>query len=65
MSLHAGIDTVAVATLGVFSKTYGTAALKNRCNLYASYGMIEDAINININIMPMLMYYYLQLMEQN
>ena len=43
MSLHNGIDTVAIITLGVFTKTYGAAAPGNIANLYASFGYFEDA----------------------
>lgn len=46
MSLHNGIDTVAVATLGVYSETYGSTAQANINNLYASFGLLEDAPNI-------------------
>jgi hypothetical protein len=43
MGLHQGIDTVAVASNGVWSKTYGHGATKSRCNLFASLGFLEDA----------------------
>jgi len=43
MSLHNGIDTVAIATLGVYTSTYGAAAPGNIANLFASFGFYEDA----------------------
>ena len=45
MSLHEGIDTVARATMGSFTSTYGNAVGYNRANLYSTWGLIEDAIN--------------------
>lgn len=43
MSLHSGLDTVAIATAGLFSKTYGSTGQKYINNLYASLGLLEDA----------------------
>lgn len=43
MSLHNGIDTVAIATLGIYSKTYGSGAAATLANLFASFGFLEDA----------------------
>jgi len=43
MALHNGIDTVAVVTRGVFSKTYGAADPGNIANLFVSRGLLEDA----------------------
>ena len=45
MSLHEGIDTVALATMGSFTSTYGNAEGNNRANLYATWGLIEDAVD--------------------
>jgi hypothetical protein len=45
MSLHEGIDTVALATVGTFSMTYGNAEGNNRANLYSTWGLIEDAVD--------------------
>lgn len=42
MSLHNGLDTMAIATLGVYSANYGAAQSANIANLYASFGYIED-----------------------
>ena len=42
MSLHNGIDTMAVATHGVYTSNYGAAEQQNICNLYASWGLFED-----------------------
>lgn len=41
MSLHSGIDTVAVISDGVFSKTYTASAPDVRAALYASDGYLE------------------------
>lgn len=43
MALHNGIDTVAIATGGVYSETYGSTAPGTIANLYASCGFLEDA----------------------
>jgi len=43
MSLHNGIDTVAVATFGVYSETYGDSDDGNIAKLHASRGLIETA----------------------
>ena len=43
MSLHNGIDTVAIATIGTFTKTYGSSAPGNIANLFTSFGLFEDA----------------------
>ena len=43
MSLHNGLDTVAISTAGVFTKTYGSAAPANIANLFISLGFYEDA----------------------
>lgn len=50
MALHGGIDTVSFASIGVYSETYGSAELKNLCNLFALYGILEDAPNIGTKI---------------
>ena len=43
MSLQSGLDLVAIASLGVYSETYGQADSGNIANLFASFGYIEDA----------------------
>lgn len=43
MALHNGIDTVAVASFGVYTETYGAANKGAIANLYASLGYLEDA----------------------
>ena len=58
----AAVDYVAFAMLGWYSETYGSAELQYLCNLYASWGMIEDAQNVTTNITEKMMY-YLQQME--
>ena len=43
MSLHAGLDTVAIASHGVYSKTFGVGEEGNTANLVVSLGYFEDA----------------------
>lgn len=43
MALHNGIDTVAIATFGVYTETYGVGEEGNIANLHASFGYLEDA----------------------
>ena len=43
MSLNNGLDTVAITSLGRFSKTYGVGEEANLANLYVSLGLLEDA----------------------
>ena len=43
MSLHNGIDTVAFITEGFYTKTYGNTGKVNIANLFAFYGLLEDA----------------------
>ena len=43
MSLHNGLDTIAIISNGVYSKTYGSTGQKYICNLFASFGFLEDA----------------------
>ena len=43
MSLHNGVDTVAIASLGMFTKTYGSGDNGNIASLFASFGMLETA----------------------
>jgi len=43
MTLHEGLDTVAIASLGVYTETYGVDEEANLANLYASFGLLEDA----------------------
>lgn len=45
MALYSGVDIVAVATMGNFTETYGSTAPANIANLFASYGLLEDAPN--------------------
>lgn len=58
MSLHAGLDTVAIITGGVFTKTYGASAKGAIANLFTSRGWLEDAPNTAIKIANILMNYY-------
>ncbi len=43
MSLHNGLDTVAIASFGNYSKTYGAGEEGNTANLVVSFGFLEDA----------------------
>ena len=43
MALQSGVDLVAIASLGVYSETYGQADPGNIANLAASFGYLEDA----------------------
>lgn len=41
MTLHNGIDTVSVASNGVWSKTFPHAQMKRRIGLFASVGFLD------------------------
>ena len=43
MSLYNGIDPTAIASLGVYTETYGVGEERNVANLYVSFGYLEDA----------------------
>lgn len=43
MALQSGIDTVAFVSNGVYSETYGSTGQANINNLFAFYGLLEDA----------------------
>lgn len=58
MSLHSGIDTVAIISGGCFTKTYGSSAPANIANLYASRGLLEDAPNVAVMIINIVMSYF-------
>jgi hypothetical protein len=45
MSLHNGIDTTAFVSFGVHSKTYGSSDTDQTADLYASFGLLENAPN--------------------
>ena len=59
MSLHSGIDTVAIISHGVFTKTYGVDEEANLANLYASQGYLEDAPNLAHKFLN-LVYHYMR-----
>lgn len=52
------VDPVAYATLGNYTETYGVGEEANLANLFASWGMLEDAPNISFNIVPLMDYYF-------
>ena len=56
MSLHNGIDTVSIASLGDYTETYGSGAPGNIANLSASFGLLEDAPNVSFNIIPLVIH---------
>jgi hypothetical protein len=58
MALQNGIDTVSIATFGVYTETYGSGAPANIANLYASRGFLENAPNITIKIINIVMSYF-------
>jgi hypothetical protein len=44
MSLHSGVDTVAFVSYGTYTETYASVANQaNMNNLFAFYGLLEDA----------------------
>jgi hypothetical protein len=57
MSLYDSIDPVAVASHGVYTETYGSTAPANIANLYASRGYLEDAPNVFIKLINIMMSY--------
>lgn len=62
MSLHSGIDTVAIITGGSFTKTYGASNPANIANLYTSRGLFEDAPNVLVNVVGIIMMHLNQFM---
>lgn len=58
MSLYNGIDPVAVASFGVYTETYTSATDPGAiANLYVSRGLFEDAPNVAIRIVAIIMNY--------
>ena len=56
MALRSGIDTVAIATYGVYTETYvSSTGGGNIASLYASKGFLESAPNIAIKIVTLIM----------
>lgn len=58
MSLHNGVDYVAVVAGGIYTETYGSTAQANINNLAASRGLLEDAPNIIVSIINIVMSYF-------
>lgn len=54
MSLHNGLDTVAITTIGIYTKTYGSSHPGNIANLFATLGFFEDA-PISAGVVPQLL----------
>jgi len=52
------VDPVAYATLGNYTETYGVGEEANLANLFVSWGMIDDAPNVNFKIAPLMDYYF-------
>lgn len=58
MSLYNGIDPIAIASYGSYTETYTSASDPGAiANLYASRGLFEDAPNITIRIVAIIMQY--------
>ena len=57
MSLHSGLDTVGIISGGAWTKTYGSANPANIANLYVSRGFLEDAPNITVKFINIVMHY--------
>ena len=60
MSLHNGIDTVGVVSVGQYTEAYGSGSPANIANLYVSLGMLEDAPNVSISIIPIVIHHLRQ-----
>lgn len=60
MSLHSGLDTVGICSIGNWTKTYGSGSPGAIANLHASIGYLEDAPNIAIKVVTIIM----QIMNQ-
>ncbi len=43
MALRSGLDTVAIASRGIYTETYGAANTDNVADLHASRGYLENA----------------------
>ena len=43
MALQNGIDTIAIASMGFYSETYGVGEEANVATLYVSFGYLESA----------------------
>ena len=54
MSLYNGIDPTAYVSSGVYSETYNSTGA-NLNSLFVSLGMLEDAPNIAIKIVVLIM----------
>jgi len=52
-----GVDLCAFVTQGAYSEYYGQAGLQNLCNLFAFYGLLEDAPNVAILIANIMDFY--------
>ena len=50
MSLYNGIDPTAIASLGVYTETYGAGEGGNIANLVASLGLFEDAPDFELPV---------------
>jgi len=58
MGLHTSIETTAFVSGGVYATEYGAATLQNICNLFAFYGIIEDAPNVTVALARLAIYYF-------
>jgi hypothetical protein len=55
MALHSGLDTTAIISHGVYSKTYGAVHGKNIASLFVSRGLLERAHILDIFMWKILM----------
>ena len=60
MSLYNGIDPIAFASMGVYTETYGSTSQANINNLFASFGLLEDAPNVAFSIVPIVIHHLKQ-----
>lgn len=58
MALRNGLDTVAIAMQGTYTETYGSGSSANIANLYVSRGYFEDAPNVTLKIINIIMSYF-------
>jgi len=64
MSLYNGLDLIAIVSHGVYTETYTSASDPGAiANLYASFGLFEDAPNISFNIIPLVMHLLRRVLE--
>ena len=59
MALRSGIDTVAIASAGVYTETFvSSTGGGNIASLYATKGLLDTAPNLALQIASIMMYYF-------